>query len=75
MQVSPTRRLKADPGRRGRSRTLSGYADDVVEIGNELSLKDAVFVGHSVSAMIGVLASLKAPGMFGRLVLVGPSAR
>jgi sigma-B regulation protein RsbQ len=55
--------------------TLAGYADDVVEIGRELNLKDAVFVGHSVSAMIGVLASLKAPGMFGRLVLVGPSAR
>jgi sigma-B regulation protein RsbQ len=55
--------------------TLSGYADDVVEIGRDLNLKDAVFVGHSVSAMIGVLASLKAPGMFGRLVLVGPSAR
>jgi sigma-B regulation protein RsbQ len=55
--------------------SLSGYADDVVEIGRELDLKDAVFVGHSVSAMIGVLASLKAPGMFGRLVLVGPSAR
>src|ERR1700742_1054980 len=55
--------------------TLSGYADDVVEIGRELSLKDAVFVGHSVSAMIGVLASLKVPGMFGGLVLVGPSAR
>src|SRR6202522_3923317 len=45
--------------------TLSGYADDVVEIGNELSLKDAVFVGHSVSAMIGVLASLKAPTIMG----------
>ena len=55
--------------------TLSGYADDVVEIGRELNLNDAVFVGHSVSAMIGVLASLKVPGMFGRLVLVGPSAR
>jgi sigma-B regulation protein RsbQ len=55
--------------------TLSGYADDVVEIGRDLHLKDAVFVGHSVSAMIGVLASLKAPGMFGRMVLVGPSAR
>ena len=55
--------------------SLQGYADDIVEIGKELSLKDAVFVGHSVSAMIGVLASLKAPGMFGRLVLVGPSAR
>jgi sigma-B regulation protein RsbQ len=55
--------------------SLSGYADDVVEIGRELELKDAVFVGHSVSSMIGVLAAQKAPGMFGKLVLVGPSAR
>ena len=55
--------------------TLDGYADDLVEIGSELGLKDAVFVGHSVSAMIGILASLKAPELFGRLVLVGPSAR
>ena len=55
--------------------TLDGYADDVVEIGNELQLKDAVFVGHSVSAMIGLLASLKAPGMFCSLVMVGPSPR
>ena len=55
--------------------TLSGYADDIVEIGRELGLRDAVFVGHSVSAMIGILASLKEPGMFGQLVLVGPSAR
>ena len=55
--------------------TLDGYADDVVEIGNELKLKDAVFVGHSVSAMIGLLASLKAPGMFRSLVMVGPSPR
>jgi len=54
---------------------LSGYADDVVEIGNELGLKDAVFVGHSVSAMIGLLASLKAPGMFRSLIMVGPSPR
>lgn len=55
--------------------TLQGYADDVVEIGREHGLKDAVFVGHSVSAMIGVLASLKAPDLFGQMVLVGPSAR
>ena len=55
--------------------TLDGYADDVVEIGSELGLKDAVFVGHSVSSMIGILAALKAPELFGRLVLVGPSAR
>jgi len=55
--------------------TLGGYADDVAEIGRELDLEDAVFVGHSVSAMIGVLASLRARGRFGKLVLIGPSAR
>src|SRR5206468_900516 len=54
---------------------LQGYANDVVEIGETLGLDDAVFVGHSVSAMIGILAAAKAPGMFGRLVLVGPSPR
>jgi sigma-B regulation protein RsbQ len=54
---------------------LDGYADDVVEIGKELGLKNAVFVGHSVSAMIGLLAALKAPGMFASLVMVGPSPR
>jgi sigma-B regulation protein RsbQ len=55
--------------------TLAGYADDVVEISRAMALKDAVFVGHSVSSMIGVLAAQKAPGMFGKLVMVGPSAR
>ncbi len=54
---------------------LAGYADDLVEIGEEFGLKDAVFVGHSVSAMIGALASIKAPAMFESLVMVGPSAR
>ncbi len=55
--------------------TLHGYADDLVEIGIALGLREATFVGHSVSAMIGVLASLKAPEMFATLVLVGPSPR
>jgi sigma-B regulation protein RsbQ len=55
--------------------SLHGYADDLVEIGRDLGLKDAVFVGHSVSAMIGLLASLKAPDMFEKMVLVGPSPR
>ena len=55
--------------------TLHGYADDVVEIGRALGLKEAVFVGHSVSAMTGVLAPLEAPDLFERLVLIGPSAR
>ena len=52
---------------------LEGYADDIVEIGVELGLKDAVFVGHSVSAMMGILAAKAAPGMFSSLVMVGPS--
>jgi sigma-B regulation protein RsbQ len=55
--------------------SLAGYADDVVEIGREMGLKDAVYVGHSVSCMIGALAALKAPELFGKLVMVGPSAR
>jgi len=55
--------------------TLDGYADDVVEIGRELGIEGGVFVGHSVSAMIGALASLKAPGMFSDLIMVGPSPR
>lgn len=55
--------------------SLQGYADDLVEIGEALNLKHAIFVGHSVSAMIGVLASLKSPDLFEALVLVGPSPR
>lgn len=55
--------------------SLKGYADDLVEISQELELRDAVFVGHSVSAMVGVLASLKSPDLFESLVLVGPSPR
>ena len=55
--------------------TLQGYADDVIEIMEALGLRDSVFVGHSVSAMIGALASIKAPGLFSSLVMVGPSPR
>jgi sigma-B regulation protein RsbQ len=55
--------------------TLDGYARDVVEICEALDLRDAVFVGHSVSSMIGVLASLAAPARIGALVLIGPSPR
>jgi sigma-B regulation protein RsbQ len=55
--------------------SLHGYADDLVEIGRALDLKNAIFVGHSVSAMVGVLASQKAPDLFESLVLVGPSPR
>ena len=53
--------------------SLQGYADDVLEICEALKLTGSIFVGHSVSSMIGVLASLKEPKRFDKLVLIGPS--
>ena len=55
--------------------SLGGYADDVLAICDELDLSDVVFVGHSVSAMIGVLAAAERPERFAKLVLVSPSPR
>ena len=55
--------------------SLDGYARDVLEICDEAGLEDVVFVGHSVSAMVGVLAAAEQPERFRRLVLVGPSPR
>jgi sigma-B regulation protein RsbQ len=53
--------------------SLDGYADDVLAICAALELERVVFVGHSVSAMIGVLAAIREPERFDRLVLIGPS--
>jgi len=61
-----------DPERYAR---LEAHAEDVVTLCRELGLEDVVLVGHSVSAMIAVLAHLGAPDLFTGLVLVGPSAR
>jgi sigma-B regulation protein RsbQ len=68
---------QSDAGAFDRTRygSLDGYADDVLAICQELDLKDVVFVGHSVSAMIGALAAIKEPERFDRLVLIGPSPR
>lgn len=55
--------------------TLGGYARDVNEICRALDLSDVVLVGHSVSAMIGMLAVLDEPERYARLVMVGPSPR
>ncbi len=55
--------------------TIRGYALDVMEVCEALDLHDVVFVGHSVSSMIGVVAAGIAPERFGALVLVGPSPR
>ncbi len=55
--------------------TLEGYARDVIEIVRALDLHDIVFVGHSVSGMIGVLAANEEPDRFEQLILIGPSPR
>jgi sigma-B regulation protein RsbQ len=58
-----------------RYQTLDGYADDILRICHELDLHGVIFVGHSVSAMMGVLASVREPELFSKLILVGPSPR
>jgi sigma-B regulation protein RsbQ len=55
--------------------SLEAYASDLIEICDTLHLKDAIFVGHSAGAMIGLLASLSAPELFSKLVLIGASPR
>lgn len=59
-----------DPGKYA---SLEGYADDVVALAKALGIVDGIFVGHSVSAMIGLMAARRAPELFSALVLVGPS--
>ena len=61
-----------DPDRHG---SLQGYADDLLEIVAELELRDPVFVGHSVAAMIGVRAAVTDPEAFAALAMVCPSPR
>jgi len=55
--------------------SLQAYADDILEICRELDLHDVVFVGHSVSSMMGALAAIAEPERFSKLVFVGPSPR
>ncbi|MCF3960123.1 alpha/beta fold hydrolase [Streptomyces fuscigenes] len=55
--------------------SLEGYARDVLDVVEELDLRDVVFVGHSVSAMVGVLAAAGAPHRIARLVMIAPSPR
>ena len=54
---------------------LDGYAQDILDVIHALDLRDIVFVGHSVSSMIGVLAANREPDRFSRLILIGPSPR
>jgi sigma-B regulation protein RsbQ len=53
--------------------SLHGYADDVIEIVREVADQPVVFIGHSVSSMIGLIAAIKSPRLFSGQVMVGPS--
>ena len=55
--------------------SLEGYARDLLDICEVLDLKDAVFVGHSVSAMIGLMAAIRQPSRFSALLMIAPSPR
>jgi sigma-B regulation protein RsbQ len=61
--------------REERYRTLDGYVQDVLDVIKELDLQQVSFVGHSVSAIVGVLAANAEPDRFAKLVLVTPSPR
>lgn len=62
-----------DAYNRERYASLHGYAQDVLDICHELNLNNVIFVGHSVSSMIGLLACIQESGRFDKLVMVGPS--
>lgn len=68
---------QSDPSAYSESRhaTLDGYGEDVAALLRDLDLQDVIFVGHSVSAMIGLLASIRDPSRHDRMVLIGPSPR
>jgi len=53
--------------------SLQGYVQDVLDIIETLSLQNSIFVGHSISAMIGLLASIQHPDYFKKLIMIGPS--
>lgn len=58
-----------------RYKCLEGYAQDVLDVCVALDLRDMIFVGHSISGMIGLLASIQAPERFAHLVMLGSSPR
>lgn len=61
-----------DPKRYAR---LSGHADDLLDLLDEVGVRRCCFVGHSVAGMVGALASIEAPDRFERLVLINASPR
>jgi sigma-B regulation protein RsbQ len=60
---------------RERYSTLHGYKQDLLELCEALDLENVVFIGHSVSSMIGALAAIDRPELIKNLIMIGPSAR
>ncbi len=56
-------------------KSLDGYVQDVLDLCEALELTNTIFVGHSVSSMVGLLAAVQHPEFFSRLVFIGPSPR
>ncbi|WP_430426316.1 alpha/beta fold hydrolase [Maribacter litoralis] len=54
--------------------SLSGYAQDIIEICEDLNIEQSIFIGHSVSSMIGVLAAIEKPRIFRSMVMICPSS-
>ncbi|KAL2520851.1 putative strigolactone esterase D14-like protein [Forsythia ovata] len=55
--------------------TLDAYVDDLVDIFDALGVDRCAYVGHYVSAMIGILASIRCPELFTKLIFIGASPR
>lgn len=55
--------------------TLNSYANDLLDIASVLELNNAIVVAHSVSSMITMLAAVKAPQYFSKLVFTAGSPR
>ncbi|CAN1274456.1 Strigolactone esterase D14 [Linum perenne] len=55
--------------------TLDPYVDDLLNILDAHRVHRCAYVGHSVSAMIGLLASIRRPELFSKLILIGASPR
>jgi sigma-B regulation protein RsbQ len=54
---------------------LNGYAQDILDVCEALDLQSVIFVGHSVSCMVGLLAAIKQPQRFAQMIFIGPSPR
>lgn len=55
-------------------KSLQGYVQDVLDVVESMGLKDIIFIGHSISSMIGMLASIERPDYFDKLIMIGPSS-